>query len=425
MHIRDSIRAICRFIRQRWISTSKIWRFLLGLLVVGVPCADSLFNLIDRIRDREGNAANIPIEQNKIFIDGDFEINASNIFNIAETTNDTDTTLDFGSTNELHFAVRKMQESYRAGEYDDAVRFARIADSILPRCDNHDMSVVADHEAVKAILMEEAFFNKEYDKVGVLHRELQTLGDNRYVATRPPYIAMEMVAELLKSGKKMFFFSPRELGDFRLWDKGQLTEVFTCLAKWGYIQPIMIDIRAKNHDFFYYEDFFGFEAPLPYVLSSILTGQTIDGHEIYSNEVSAQWKGRKKFDELDIDKCVAEELRLDESEDYIRGMHLSLEFKEDDPTKVRMHYTLNNEVSVNTNFAIKVEHRRLWKPGLTVSNIKNQMFITKSHFRTITHIVYRVPPQIWFAMVVLLMMAFSIPTARSDMKTNPGKDKKS
>ena len=425
MRVHERVKICCAYVRRWWASTSKVWRVLLGILVVGTPCVDSFFNLLDRVNrtNNKEDSVNVSQDQSNLFVGGDFEINSTNLFEVVDVSNNVETTMTSGITNELHFAVKKMRESYSAGEYEDAVRFARIADSMLTHCDNHDMAVVADHVAIKSILMEEAFFNKEYDKVLSLHHELQTLGENRYVATRPPQIALEMVSGLLKSGKRMFFFSPSELGNFRKWDKAQLQEVFSCLAHWGYIQPIMIDVRAKNHDFFYYEDFFGFDAPLPYVMTSVLVGQTSDDHEIYSNEVSVQWRGRKLFEEVDIDKCVSDELNLEESESYIRGMHISIEFNKEEPSKGRIHYTLDKDLPINTNIAFEVKHRSLWKSGMTLSNIKNPIFLTKSHLRTINHIVYRIPPQMWFVVVMLLIMAFSTPLPPNNEKENLDKEK--
>lgn len=416
MHIRERMKNVVSRIIGWWTSTSKVWRTLLMVLVVGTPCADSFFNLLDRMSKVEPkeNASNRP--QDKIPCDEEFEINTTNLFEIADATNNVASYINLDITNELHFAVRKMLESYRDKEYDDAVRFARISDAMLAKCDNHDLAVVTDHVAIKAVLMEEAFFNKDYAKVVSLHRELQTLGDNRYAATTPSCIALELVADLRAKGKRMFFFSPGELGNFRKMDKSQLRGVFSCLAQWGYIQPIMIDLRAKNHDFFYYEDFFGFENPLPYVTTFTMVAQTIDGHEIYSNEVSAQWQGRMKFEEVDIDKCVSQELNLDYSEAYIRGMTLSLEFKQDESTKIRSHYSFNKGFAINTNVQVVARHRNLWKPGITVANIKNPVFLTKSNERTITRIIYRIPPHIWFVIVILMLMAFSTPNNQRKQK---------
>ena len=166
MRVHESVKICCAYVRRWWASTSKVWRVLLGILVVGTPCVDSFFNLLDRVNrtNNKEDSVNVSQDQSNLFVEGDFEINSTNLFEVVDVSNNVETTMTSGITNELHFAVKKMRESYSAGEYEDAVRFARIADSMLTHCDNHDMAVVADHVAIKSILMEEAFFNKEYDK---------------------------------------------------------------------------------------------------------------------------------------------------------------------------------------------------------------------------------------------------------------------
>ena len=49
MHIRERMKNVVSRIIGWWTSTSKVWRTLLMVLVVGTPCADSFFNLLDRM----------------------------------------------------------------------------------------------------------------------------------------------------------------------------------------------------------------------------------------------------------------------------------------------------------------------------------------------------------------------------------------
>ena len=86
------------------------------------------------------------------------------------------------------------------------------------------------HFIVKKMSAEENFYNKNYDRVIELHKEMQSLGENRYVATQPCFMALESVARLLKAGKSIFFFSPSDLGEFRSWNKEMLEEYFGYLA---------------------------------------------------------------------------------------------------------------------------------------------------------------------------------------------------
>ena len=309
----------------------------------------------------------------------------------------------------LHFIVKKMSASHQTGHYDEAVRYAHTAETLLVNCDTHDPLVLSDHVAIKSCLMEENFYNKNYDRVIELHKEMQSLGENRYVATRPCFMALESVARLLKGGKSIFFFSPSDLGEFRSWNKEMLEEYFGYLAAWGYVQPITIDPRQKKHVTFYYEDFFGFSKPLPYLSSFTLSAHLTNNVELVSNEMSARWAGRKKFVPVDVDKCVGDELCLMDEERNRKPLKMVLRFDENRPERVSVDFYPKEGLGLSPDTTITVKTRSAWSSGLTLSSMKEQI-VCVSQVRTQKVVEYRVPIQVGLIIITLIAMAFASPT---------------
>ena len=327
-------------------------------------------------------------------------------FEILEPTNTTAKTA--GDTNSLHFIVRKMAAAHQRGAYDDAVNFAVTAEALLSKCDNHDSGVIADHVAIKSCLMEDSFYKGDYDRTIEIHKELQTLGDGRYVATRPPFMALASVAELLRDGKTTFFFSPHELGELKKWDKGMLEEYLSFLAAWGYLQPVMIDPWIKGQARFYYEEFFGFTKPLPYQQSFMLAVELTNGAELTSNEMSARWAGRKKFVPVDLDRCAIEELNLNPEEIRRKPLKMSLSFKEDQPEKVSIDL-LNKEslgLPPETKMAVKI--RSPWTPDKP-QNLNRYSIVTVTGVYCHNIESNRIPSVMWIVIATLICMAFASP----------------
>lgn len=317
-----------------------------------------------------------------------------------------------GDVASLHFIVREMVDSHQAGHYYEAINYAHTAETLLANCDTQDPLVLSDHVAIKSCLMEENFYNKNYDRVIELHKEMQTLGKNRYVATRPCFMALESIARLLKEGKSLFFFSPSDLGEFRSWNKEMLEEYFGYLAAWGYVQPITIDPRQKNHVTFYYEDFFGFSKPLPYLSSFTLSAHLTNNVVLTSNEMSARWAGRKKFVPVDVDKCVGDELCLMDEERNRKPLKMALRFDENKPERVSVDFYPKEGLGLSPDTPITVKTRSAWSSGLTLSSMKEQI-VCVGQVRTQKVVEYRVPIQVGLIIITLIAMAFASPTQTS------------
>ena len=410
--IKHTVSVIGQWIKKWWDNLGTARKVILviasGLLAI-VTGINQIMELCDRFSGERGLGAK---SHPQTISTNETGFVSSKPFEIFNPTNEPN--IATGDIESLHFIVKKMTIAHQRGDSEEAVGFAKTAETLLSKCDTHNPSVISDHVAIKSCLMEESFYNGDYDKTIELHKELQTLGGGRYVATRPCYMALESVANLLKSGKTIFFFSPSELGALSKWDKTTLEEYLSYLAAWGYLQPLMIDPWIKRHGTFYYEDFFGLSKPLPYQHVYMLTAFLTNGVELTSNEMSARWAGRKKFIPVDIDRCALDELNLANEENLRKPLTMTLCFNEEHPEKVSINLDKDKSLPLSPTTEISVKIRSAWNPEISQ---------TTTHTRRIAEIrsvaaTNRIPVQIWIIMLALVCMAFASPIS-PDGKATP------
>ena len=382
---------------------------IIGSVAYGIVTG---INQITAFYDRFfGGGNRSPKEQLQVVSTNETGFVSAKPFEILEPTSTADKAT--GDAKSLHFIVKQMAAAHQRRDYDDAVHFAITAEKLLSQCDNHDPSVISDQVAIKSCLMEESFYRGDYDRTIELHKEMQTLGDGRYVATWPRFMALESAAALLKSGGTIFFFSPRDLGELKKWDKTMLEEYLSFLAAWGYLQPVMIDPWQKRQTTFYYEEFFGFSKPLPYQRSFMLSVNLTNGVQLTSNEMSARWAGRKRFVPIDLDKCAADELNLSDDEIFRKPLKMSLSFNEDQPETVRVEWSKMDSLDLAPETPISIKTRNAWDPKMR-ENLKPHPIARIWGPPYGASPATRIPPEIFVLIAVLICMAFASPMKDKD-----------
>lgn len=318
----------------------------------------------------------------------------------------------FSSTNDVEFSKKdresvsfilgQLHESYRSGNYSNAVRFAQCAQDLINGIS--DRGFYHERVTVFSVLIEEAFFKKDYDKTLRLIHDMRHM-KGAVVADTPCYRALRDLAQRLKDGSELMFFSAEELGRLRAWESTFLEEYLSFLAAWGYLHPIMLDPRTRNHHTFYYEDYFGLTNALPYRPIVRVWAKNSTWDTVYSNDESTRWCGRRCFASVNLDDCIAHAMNLKPEERYLRGIRLEVE-PNINPSTVKARWLFDPNFRLTTNSVSHLEYHPKWKPGMKSPNTEeNTVYVSRTNERVIG--VPYIPCWVWIVFATLLCMAFA------------------
>lgn len=397
MKVCDLLKGAMDSIRSRlvvwWRGRPVVWKFILGIGAV-VSGINGFFELCKNIRNestRDTPAVFSEQRENKVL--------PPCLDSFSYKTNTTKAAVFNGE--DVGFMLRKMATAYNVDrDYDGAKKYADILTRFFESLDKDDHRFDNEKLCVLSAQMQEALFVRDYKKLIAHYDNMCSITS----AVHMMNIAMFDVAKLRMSGKRLFFFSPDQLGELRKWDKKSCQDYLSYLANWGYLQPLMIDQLAKTHRPFYYEDYFSLDKGLPYYPCLRVVATNVFGEVVNSNEATLQWVGRDKFESVDVDKCVAETLGLKKEEIDKHPIYLTVERTKDD--KCSSRWEIDPEAGISTNCFFSVQGRAKWKRGINQDNLLRGRYVgTRTRTKTVSE--YHIPNQIWIVIIILIMMAFS------------------
>lgn len=319
----------------------------------------------------------------------------------------------------ISFLTEKMTLSHAAGDFTNAVQFADAVEGVLANVGTNGLY----HQwlSVLGVQIEEAFYQRDYTKTLELIDSMKHV-KGAYVAETPCYRALHDVATLLRSGlNDQMYFSAVELGQLRKWERPFLEEYLSYLAAWGYLQPRMLDPRSRNQHTFYYEEYFGFDKPLPYrpMYRVVTTNQ--NGISVFSNETSVRWCGRRRYVSVDLDESAAKAMGLRDEEKHFSAIKLITEADEGGGI-VKSHWSYVAGSGIATNSVCKIQGIKPWSPGM-----KSPITEPNTIYETATkvHVVHNpyIPIQVWIVIVALLLMAFGSPIPKDKKPEVPQEDR--
>lgn len=376
-----------------WRGRPTVWKFILGI--------GAAVSVINGVIELYKNIWNEPISDVPVVFSEQREnkVLPPCLDSFSYKTNTTKAAVFNGE--DVGFMLRKMATAYNVDrDYDGAKKYADILTRFFESLDKDDHRFDNEKLCVLSAQMQEALFAKDYKKLIAHYDNMCSITS----AVHMMNIAMFDVAKLRMSGKRLFFFSPDQLGELRKWDKKSCQDYLSYLANWGYLQPLMIDQLAKTHRPFYYEDYFSLDKGLPYYPCLRVVATNVFGEVVNSNEATLQWVGRDKFESVDVDKCVAETLGLKKEEIDKHSIYLTVERTKDD--KCSSRWEIDPEAGVSTNCLFSVQGRAKWKRGINQDNLLRGRYVaTRTRTKTVSE--YHIPNQIWIVIIILIMMAFS------------------
>ena len=429
MNVRKTANAIIRPFVFVCASIAKLWRSLGSkrqlILTIGtlVALVNGLLSLYDRF---DKNAVN-SYSTNETWSAATVTAEVSNVeaplLNVPIVTNEIERVVPEEDQKAISFLLVQMRNAHATKDYTNAVQFADVLDRQIKNIGTGVL--VHEQLSVLSIQIEDAFHSKNYDKVLRLIASMRKIG-KILVADTPQYSALRDISQLLLSGEnELFFFSAEELGRLRKWDKSFLEEYLSYLAAWGYLHPIMLDPRTRNHHTFYYEEYFGFDKPLPYRPLLRMSTTNESGNVVFSNEASVRWCGRQDFESVDIDRCIARAMNLTEEEQYQRGLKIDVQLSKDNGA-LRVLCSTNSVYNISESAPCRLDQSRQWEPGMKSPMTElNTVYLTKINQRVIN--MPYIPRIIWIVILTLICMAFASPLPTEDPIDNkkPGESGKS
>lgn len=223
------------------------------------------------------------------------------------------------NSSELDFLANNAFHAWKRMDFSNAVMNARCADKIIASHFPKDGSatdiyiesnVWLNARRVYPVLIDDAMSNEDYD--GMSHMA------DILIASTPSYWAypqaMKDIANLRKTGGRLFFFSAEKVCELRKMPKRDLEQYLTFLTIRGYLAPYSLNYRTKDVEPVEWGEFFGIGHALPYLDSFRVRSEDKDGNVIASNELYGQWVGRGKYELIDVNAEAARAMGLSKSE---------------------------------------------------------------------------------------------------------------
>ena len=412
---RDGLKWGWHKVTSFWNSRGVLWKAILGLGAI-LTLINGAISLYDRFY---GEPKSTYHTSEKWVHGGSTELKVESPPRLptVQSALSTDATNDVQSArDDISFLIGRMHDAYDHGDYTNAVKFATVTEARLKNVGTN--CFVRERLSILPVQLEEAFFNCDYAKVRRMIADLRRM-DRIVVADTPAYRALADIAARLEDGKgsELFFFSSEELGRLRDWDRDFLEEYLTYLSAWGYLHPIMLDPRTRNHHTFYYEDFFGFKKPLPYCPRICVAVTNVDGNVVFSNEGSFRWRGRDRSVPVDVDECIEKALRLAEDEKYQRGIKLNIVGAENG-RGFNASWSYSSAYKIPTNAVAKISKALPWEPGKKSPMTElNTVYLTRTNQQVVS--CPYVPRAVWIVIFTLICMAFAPQGEKTVVATKP------
>ena len=413
---------VCAIIAKLWRSLGNKRQHILTIGTL-VALVNGLLSLYDRFNKNVVSSYSTNETWSAATVTAEVSSVEAPLLNVPIVTNEIEQVVSEEDQKAISFLLVQMRNAHVAKDYTNAVRFADVLDRQIKNIGTN--ALINEQLSVLSVQIEDAFHSKNYDKVLRLIACTRKIG-RVLVADTPPYRALRDISQLLSSGEnELFFFSADELGRLREWDKNFLEEYLSYLAAWGYLHPIMLDPRTRNHHTFYYEEYFGFDKPLPYCPRVRMSTTNESGNVIFSNEASVRWCGRQDFVSVDIDRCVARAMNLTEEEQYQRGLKIDVQLSKDNGM-LRVLCSTNSVYNISGSAPCRLDQSRQWEPGMKSPMTElNTVYLTKTKQQVIK--IPYIPRVIWIIILTLICMVFASPLPKEDSIDNkkPGESGKS
>lgn len=232
------------------------------------------------------------------------------------------------NSSELDFLASNAFNAWKRMDFSNAVMNARCADKLIASHFPKDggainiyieSNVWLNAHRVYPVLIDDAMSNEDYDGMSRMADIL--------IASTPSYWAypqaMKDIANLRKTGRRLFFFSAEEVCKLRRMPKRELEQYLTLLTTRGYLAPYSLNYRSKDVEPLEWGEFFDLGHALPYLDAFRVKTRNKDGDEITSNELYGQWVGLGKCELVDVNEEAARAMGLPESQTPRRRIRLT------------------------------------------------------------------------------------------------------
>ena len=223
------------------------------------------------------------------------------------------------NSSELDFLAYNAFHAWKRMDFSNAVMNARCADKLIK---SHfpengsatkiyiESNVWMNAQRIYPVLIDDAMSKADYDG---MYRMAAFL-----IASTPSYWAypqaMKDIANLRKTGGRLFFFSPERVCELRKLPKHDLENYLTYLTTRGYLAPYSLNYGHRDIEPVEWGEFFGIGHALPYLEAYRVRSEDNDGNEITSNELYGQWVGLGKYELIDVNAEAARTMGLSESQ---------------------------------------------------------------------------------------------------------------
>ena len=242
---------------------------------------------------------------------------------------------------ELDFLAYNAFQAWKRMDFSNAVMNARCANKLIASYFPKDGSVTQIYiesnvwlnaHRIYPVLIDDAMSNEDYERMSEMADLL--------IASSPAYWAypqaMKDIANLRKTGGRLFFFSPERVCKLRKMPKHDLEQYLTLLTSRGYLAPYSLNYRTKNAEPMEWGTFFGLGHALPYLDVFRTRTKEKDGEVFTSNHLYGQWVGLGKYELIDINTEAARAMGLSESEAPRKPIHVSGTIMRERPQAIKL-----------------------------------------------------------------------------------------